>query len=443
MSFAEMASRITGSRPPAGGSGGEGNAVYRINRDGFVSEVFREPVMILSLGEAGGKVYAATGNEGRIYEIVPADEVVTNIARVRSSQAVSLLRLDDGSLLVGTANPAAVVRVGAGFAQKGTFVSAPLDAEQIARFGRARWRSKLPDGTRLTLATRSGNVKDPDDPAWDAWSAETDASAGAQVASPSARFLQYRLTFETKDSTRSPVLSEIEIPRVAENQPPKITTLRVGPAVKLAQDPAMMAIKAKLGAFGAQQQEGPDARQNVFAIFWKAEDPNGDDMLYNIYYRQVGRERWVRLEEDFKETLKLWDTRTVADGWYEVRLVAGDRPDNPPGTDLSYARVGEAVLVDNTPPAIRVDRLQPDGKKLRVRAVATDALSPIAAARYVVDSNDEWIALLPADDMFDAQEETLEFVVEGLEDGEHVIAIYATDVSGNAAFVSQAFTIGP
>lgn len=438
---AELFARVMAGKMPSSGGAATGNAIYRIDRDGFVTEVFREPVMILALAEADGKLYAATGNEGRLYEIVPADEVSTNIARLKATQAVSLLRLEDGSLIVGTANEGSIVRVSTGYAAKGTYVSPALDAKQICRFGRAHWQAKIPEGTKLTFATRTGNVKDPDEGPWDAWSEEADATAYVQVASPSARFLQYRLTFETSKDTLTAVLSEMDITRQEDNRPPKVTSLRVGPAKKLVQEPSMAMLKAKL--IGAGVGGGAEPKANVFVITWNAEDPNGDSMIYDIFYRAADRQPWIRLEKEFKETLKVWDTNTVSDGRYDVKIVAKDTPDNPVGTALSYARVSDPILVDNTPPVVTIERLTTEGKKVHIRAVIKDALSPIASAKYTIDSNDDWKALAPTDDIFDAPEETIEFTIDDLDAGDHRLVIMAQDEPGNEAYATRAVTIEP
>ncbi|MBN1489325.1 MAG: hypothetical protein JXA69_05355, partial [Phycisphaerae bacterium] len=430
--------KAAGSAPTTAGPA-EGNAIYRIDRDGFITEVFREPVMILALHEEAGTLYAATGNEGRIYEIVPADEVTMNVAKLESSQAVSLIRLDDGSFIIGAANEGAIARMAPGFADKGTFVCKPLDAGQIVRFGRVRWRADVPGGTKLSLATRSGNVEDPDDATWGSWSDEVDATNSAQIASPSARFLQYRLTFETTNPKRSAVLSQLDVARLEDNRPPVIAALRVGSAKELAAQPTMAALKAKLGPMLSK----PDGQQNVYAIAWQAQDPNSDELIYDIYYRQTGFRRWIRLEEDFKETVTLWDTQSVPDGEYRVRVVAKDAPDNPVNTALSYARVSEPVIVDNTPPVIRIERFQVDGKTLRIRATVKDALLPLASARYTMNSHDEWKVIAPADDIFDSPEETLEFVIEDLEVGEHVVAIAVADKNDNTTFVTRAVSVEP
>src|SRR5439155_24151180 len=57
---------------PAAEAKPEGNAVYRIDRDGFVTEIFRQPVLILSMVEREGQLLLATGSEGQVYQVNPA-----------------------------------------------------------------------------------------------------------------------------------------------------------------------------------------------------------------------------------------------------------------------------------------------------------------------------------------------------------------------------------
>ena len=111
-----------------------------------MTEVFREPVMILDILEHQGTLYACTGNEGRVYKIVPGEDRTTMLAKLEPTQAVCLARPADGGLVIGTANAARIVRMSEDYAPKGTLTAKPLDAEQIVRWGRVRFESVLPPG---------------------------------------------------------------------------------------------------------------------------------------------------------------------------------------------------------------------------------------------------------------------------------------------------------
>jgi hypothetical protein len=77
------------------------------------------------------------------------------------------------------------------------------------------WQDSPPgidaQGTSFTLATRSGNVQDPEKTGWSGWSEEAPAATFVQVKSPPARFLQYRLTFTSTAGKESAVVDEVDL----------------------------------------------------------------------------------------------------------------------------------------------------------------------------------------------------------------------------------------
>ncbi|MBI4578090.1 MAG: hypothetical protein HY718_00215, partial [Planctomycetes bacterium] len=364
-----LATRGAGAtRPTAQGAAsvttapGGGNAIYRIDVFGFVTEVFREPVVILDLAEADGTLYAATGNEGRIYAVTPREDRKAMIVKLDSAQVTSLLHLDDGQLVTGSANAPKITRISKGYAPKGTLTSKALDAGQIVKWGRIKWDAGVPTGTHLTVATRTGNVSDEESDAWDEWSPEMDATMSQQIASPGARFLQYRLTFEATDTTKTARLTRLNVARIEENRPPLISSLDVLSVVEEAKKPTSSP-KVKQMA-GAATYGDPDAPvpQYHYVVKWTAEDPNQDSLMYEVFYRQAGQARWIRIAKELKEPLHIWDGRTVPDARYELRVVADDRAANPPGTELQDARISDPVIIDNTPPQVRVLRVEKLGK---------------------------------------------------------------------------------
>jgi outer membrane protein assembly factor BamB len=421
----------------------DGNAIYRIDIEGFVTEVFREPVMILSMAEDKGTIYAATGNEGRIYQITPAEDRTTMLAKLEPSQATSLLKMDDGRLLVATANAGGLVWVSDKYASKGSLVSKPLDAGQIVKWGRVSWEAKLPEGTKLSIATRSSNVADEESEAWEDYSTEMDASSPQQIPSVNARFLQYRLTFETTDGKATGLLSKVKIARIEENSPPRISSLEVLSASSAVKKPGIPSkVKSAIGgsSIGRSKSAPPDYK---WVAMWKAEDPNKDPLVYDVFFRQLGNQLWIRMAEDTKESAHVWDTRTVGDGNYEVRVVAKDCKGNPPGTELTYGRISDPILVDNTLPEVAITKAAPEGSDMvEVHAQFSDSASSIASADYTVDSDDEWIPIAPADDIFDSPSESVIFFIEDLKPGEHRIAIRVRDSQGNTRYASRSVRLG-
>lgn len=434
------------AKPSGGSSKGAdgGNAIYRIDVDGFVSEVFREPVMILALAEDEGDVFAATGNEGRIYSVNPKDERTTMLARLKADQATAMMLLPHKELVLGTANPAMLVRMSNGYAPEGKMTSKPLDAEQIVKWGRVQWKATVPEGTKLSVATRSGNVGDEESDAWEEWSAEMDATSPQQIISAGARFLQYRVTFASSKPDATPTLRKLELFRIEENRRPIINDLKVLLLSEAAKEPSTPAkIKGLAAGGGSGDGEDEPKPDTMAVIMWKTEDPNEDTLRYEVFYREQGSQRWIRVEKDLKETYLLWNTLTVPDGRYEVRIMASDILSNAPGVELSAARVSDPLVVDNTPPVATISEVTFEGKnRVVINANFSDELSNIREAAYTLDSDDEWIPLAAADDVFDSPQESVTFAINNLAAGEHRIAIRVRDSQSNTRYVTRAITVG-
>jgi hypothetical protein len=92
------------------------------------------------------------------------------------------------------------------YTASGTFLSRVFDAGQAADWLTLARTASLAGGG-LTLATRSGNTAAPD-ASWSDWEP---VGAGDAIASPNARYLQYRAVITTADDTATPTLERVAI----------------------------------------------------------------------------------------------------------------------------------------------------------------------------------------------------------------------------------------
>ncbi len=406
--------------PTARGDRG-GNTIYRIDATGTVSEILALPAMFLSMVQVDGGLLVGTGTPGRVYAVQPQDERYTALLRDDPAFYSAAARAG-AAAWVGTSRPASLVHILPDHASEGTFTSASQDASQVAQWGEVRADMTLPPGTRAAMQTRSGNLQDPAGTGWSDWSEPIALSpgAGTQIPSPPGRFLQVRLLLRAERAGASPVVRSLSIPYMTLNLAPEITSLSVQ-----VQDLS----SAKRPAEGKWYE--PEA---TLPIEWQARDPNGDAMASQVDLRQVGTKRWIRIAKDITKNSYSWNSSTVPDGRYEVRVTVSDYPDNPPALALSKARISEPFIVDNTPPRIEDLRCAPAGRgTFRIQAALVDALSNVIAAQYTIDSADSWISLLPADGMFDSPSEALDFTVGPLAAGEHILALRVADSRGNTA----------
>ena len=404
----------------------EGNAVYQITREGFVTEIFRQPVLVLAMVEHNGTLLIATGNEGEIYQVNPAAEETLVLAKVDPKLVTCLLPASDGNIYVGMANVGSIATMSAGFATRGTYTSPVLDATQISRFGKIHLRGSLPTGTSITVATRSGNVKDSAEKGWSNWSAEVPAEEYLPIKSPAARFFEYRLTFQTKEIEATPVVDEVTVAYQVPNLPPVIKSVHLTGAA----DPNTQS--------GAQTPGDNDLRRVQATprqtVAWDASDANGDALQYSLYFRRSPNGPWILLKDKLTEATFDWDTRTVADGLYELKVIALDANANPPGEGKTASRISDPVLVDNTPPAIGDLKWTQKGDRARLDFKIVDETSTVAACDFSVDSSRDWQMTLPVDSIFDSPEETVSFSTGSLKPGQHQITLRATDAKGNQAF---------
>jgi hypothetical protein len=88
----------------------------------------------------------------------------------------------------------------------GTFDSCPMDAGSPVTWTTATWSATVPGGTTLALRTRTSN----DLATWSAWSG-ANATSGAAITSPSARYIQYRLEMATGDVALSPIVGSVTL----------------------------------------------------------------------------------------------------------------------------------------------------------------------------------------------------------------------------------------
>ncbi len=411
----------------------EGNAVYKIDPNGFVTEIFREPVLVLAMIENNGSLLIATGSEGQIYQVNPDAGETVVLAKVDPKQVMSLLPASDGNIYMGMANVGSIATLSSGFAAKGTFTSQVLDAAQISQFGKMQLQGSLPADTSLTVQTRSGNVKEASEKTWSKWTEPVPASEFIQMNSPTARFLQYRLTSASPQGKTTPVVQSVSIAYQVPNLPPQIKSVHV-----VSTPDADASGGGGVGGATSAAAGGGEIRRvepsHKATITWESSDPNNDVLQYSLYFRRGASEPWILLKEKQLETSYEWDTRAVADGRYEIRVIASDANANPPGAGKTASRISNPVLVDNTPPAIGDVKWQQKGAVVHIDLRAMDRTSTIAAVDYSVDSSRDWQLVLPVDGIYDSREETIALDLKSLTPGRHQVTLRATDSQGNQAF---------
>ena len=76
---------------------------------------------------------------------------------------------------------------------------------------------------------------------------------------------------------------------------------------------------------------------------------------------------WKTLRRNVSENILVWDTNTVPNATYFVKVVASDGPSNPAGTALTGELESSAFDIDNTPPVITITSVRFDRGRPRAR----------------------------------------------------------------------------
>jgi hypothetical protein len=121
----------------------------------------------------------------------------------------------------------------------------------------------------------------------------------------------------------------------------------------------------------------------------------------------------------------------MPDGYYRVRLTAGDAPDNAEGAEQWDRRTSDAFQIDNSRPSVGELELHREGSGLRVTFVARDPGGSIAAVEVGFDGGDLQ-PLDPVDGVADSEEELYELSFDDFDRlGTPSLTVRVSDASGN------------
>jgi len=424
-------------------------AVYRIAPDGLWDQLWesRDDAPYDLTFAADGALIVGTGNKGKVYRLDGDPVRPTLVARGAAQQVTAFYKDARGRTYYATANPGKLFRLSEDRATRGTYESEPRDAQMVSTWGTISWRGTATGGNQIEVSTRSGNTETPDD-TWSVWSPPYKSADGSAIVSPKARYLQWRAVLTGKGE--GPILTSITAAYLQRNLRPQVRSITVHPPGIVFQKPFTTG-EPELAGFDDQStpdrkltsaaMSGPTGntpslgrrtyQKGLQTLIWKADDENEDDLVYNLLYRREGETAWKVLRGGMTDSILVWDTTTVPNGTYFVKVVASDGPSNPAGTALTGELDSIALEIDNTPPAIVIDAVKVDAGRTTITFDVKDDHSPISRVEYSTDGQ-RWRGVFPKDGVADSKAEHYELVVDG-ELGELGLALRASDVMNNVA----------
>jgi hypothetical protein len=221
--------------------------------------------------------------------------------------------------------------------------------------------------------------------------------------------------------------------------------------VKMPQPPApassgnagLAAVQASIAAASPSPAHFDVAPQGSFqkgyqSVLWATDDDNDDDLEYAIYFRAENETTWRLLKDHLDSKFYSWDTTTMPDGAYYLKIVASDAPSNPAGEGLTAERQSDRFVVDNTPPSIAQLTAEPIGSatggtgSVRVRFQVNASASYVTRAEYSLDAGD-WMLVSPTGGLSDAQRESYDFPLQKIPAGEHTVTVRVFDQFENVS----------
>jgi hypothetical protein len=330
----------------------------------------------------------------------------------------------------------------------GSYEAPVHDSGTASRWGSVSWRADMPAGCALVFRTRSGNSARPDR-TWSDWSGPLTDSAGSRITSPNARFIQWKVEM-AGSAGATPVLNSITLAYLPQNSPPVVRSVSVISQAALTSPAAKSGTGSSSAAYsvtvsgdtadtsGATTSNGTPtqtltrASSQQITVSWQADDPDGDRLVYNLYFRAADETQWMLLRSGTHDTSMTFDADILADGKYYFRVVASDRESNPPASAREATLTSTPVMIDNTPPAITMGTVRYAGGAAHVEWESADASSALRRCEYSLDAGN-WVPMEAVDGVIDSMREKFALDLTGLAAGEHLLVIRVADSANNTA----------
>jgi hypothetical protein len=425
--------------PPAPNMIPGGSEIVKIDADGAPTRLWSHANdLVYALGfDANERLLVGSGNKGNVYRVDSASQS-TLLGSLSSTQVTAFAR-EGNRLIAATGNIGKLYEMGGGLEATGTYESEVFDGGGFTQWGRLHSK-EIASGGAIRFETRSGNLDRPTQ-MWSAWAALKDG----RVASPAARFLQWRAVF-TGGQQDGPSLSQVDVAYLPKNVAPRIDVVEATPAnyrfpapsstiIPAAQTLTLPSIGKPQTTVAATQNDGASSPaltyvRGMIGARWLATDDNGDTLEFSIEIKGESEQTWKPLKDKLKDRYYSYDATAFGDGRYVVRVTATDAPSNALNQGLTAQAVSAPFLIDNTPPAIRDLGASPAGGRVNLRFKAIDALSVVVKAEISVNGG-EWKLMDPTVRLADSKELEFQLLLDRPAPGELTIAVRVTDEFDN------------
>ncbi|MBX7219587.1 MAG: WD40 repeat domain-containing protein [Blastocatellia bacterium] len=423
-------------------SGGNQTALYRLASNGNQDIVWSSPdVAGFDLAPtADGQIFLGTGTRGKIFRI-DAEGHSNLIQQTGEDHVTALHPVKGNGWLITTSNLGKLFRLTELTGTEGSFTSPVLDAKFAAQWGKVSWK-----GTGdVSFFTRSGNTEAAD-ATWNDWVPVGSGIEAGVVKSPVARYFQWKVTLRKDASVRL-----VRVAYLPQNFAPTVVSLSVvAPGIALQENPQPQIDSGIINAgldptqFGLTTG-GPPRRvfqKGARSLQWQAEDRNGDQLWYRLWFRPFGESVWHLLAEDVRNPYYCIPSEALADGLYEFKVEASDLPSNVESRAATGYRVSDPIEIDNTPPVLSFSQGPVlSNNELQFEVTVEDVTSGLKRVEYSLDAK-EWKQLLPTDGVLDERRERFRVREQVGPATVHYVAVRAFDTCANGGNLKTVVRIG-
>jgi hypothetical protein len=418
--------------------GVEKSALYKINPDATVETLWssKDENVYSMLVEPAGSIVFATDAQGRVYRL-NADRKAALLVETNEGEATRLVEAPNG-LLAATGDMGKLFRLTGSEGPSGTYDAPVHDSGTVARWGRLNWRSQ---GGKVSFSTRSGNSARPDK-TWSDWSEPLTDPENSLIRSPNARYIQWRAEL----SGPGAVVENVSLAYLPQNNPPQVRSINVttqaaaasssqktvaGSSTTAAYSITVTDTGESSVAAGTPTQTLSHGAGSQIQVTWQADDPDGDRLVYSLYFRGEDEKEWKLLRSNISENSMLLDGDILADGRYYFRVVASDKPSNAANVAREDELISSPVLIDNTPPIVTLGPPRRTDAHVEVDADVVDKTSPLRRCEYSLDAG-PWTPVEAVDGVTDSPREQYHIAIDKLRPGEHLLVVRAYDTANNA-----------
>ena len=399
-------------------------SLFRISPEGYAKDLWvGADEKIQSIAAYGESILVGSGTSGKLMTINEEGEL-SILLENEESHITDILKNSD-RIIYGTSNLGRVYQLESTTADTASFMSETIDAGLPAQWGILTW-----EGNEAASATRffarSGNTEQPSQ-TWSDWTAVQQDGEVWRIKSPDARFVQWKCELKNKETQ----INKVEISYIQKNLAPNISYIVIHPPNdyyepnnKKSSNPDGIKFPSPLP--NKQTQKG------YRSIDWVFEDPNFDALIFEIYYRQKGSEKWRQMAKDVDTNIYSWDSAQMADGEYEIKVVVSDKLSNPDNLAQKGEKISKPFIIDNTGPVIKTGNNKTQDV-LTVRI--SDEWNPLQKVHVSIDAQ-KWKIIYPDDAILDSKSEN--FTIELPDTDPHDVAIKATDSVDNVSVVHVA-----